>query len=972
MKTYQEMAESVFRKGDLILEQRRKRRKKIIMCSALSASGLCASIAILMNCSFSDRLNNDIINPKTSDKKLVANIDDQNLPDDSSSSGKKDIDSGKMNNFDPPKKNETNDQHSGENSGLNSSTVKTTDASEKQPAASEPENTNDNDQKEEQKNEAEKENKELITETPPEVQSSGSDVSEQGSQSYVEVPDMKQSSIKKFTAFVTAMTLTAGQNYIISYAENSQPEVYDELKVLANIEDNAQNYDFDNNKTVDIYDAYAMNIFVKNREELPEGYSDKIEKYGDINGDGDINSKDIDIFTPYCCFKLENLPDKIDFEYGNEEDSTAFYRVIREFDTYGAEYSEKYNHHRYSVFSESVSSGSISLDVNGDMTADLSDLYDIWLFDTYYNTEFWTKINLPDTDRERIAEKCSALYENKERFISRDTTFLKIIAQYILTNNDVTVKDLNIENYTEIYGELTYECLDEYGEDMEVHNVCDEFLFELESWSLIFLNIEDDYEHIELVTSDGFVFTKYSDHAVLTSCTCSSDTVVIPSEIDGLKVTEIGSNSFEKCNNIETVVIPDTVTVISGAFGRTSLRSIDIPDSVKVIESGAFEYCENLEEVTGGKNVEAVGKDVFICTPWLENQKKQSCFVCLGDVLIDVSACNENEVVVPDGIKSIGSGVLGANKNITSFVIPEGVTRICDGAFAFCSNLENIVIPDSVQYLGKNILLYCEKIESVHIPSGLTEIGSLTFCSSYLKSVDIPEGVTEICENAFRDSIYLKEINIPDTVNTIGLNAFFNTQWLADRSAENPLVMFKNNIISGYACTGNVIIPDGVEKIDGFVFACSTATSIFVPDSVKRIETRAFSGADNLQLLRLPEDLEYIGKNIVTSPKCDIVHTSMEEYDPDTYLANINSNPSKAYGVNYSENEKSSGICGDIDMNGIADLSDLTCLSLYLLGSRNLSGAQLANADVDHDGIVSITDLPRFKQYISKDISSLD
>ncbi len=60
-------------------------------------------------------------------------------------------------------------------------------------------------------------------------------------------------------------------------------------------------------------------------------------------------------------------------------------------------------------------------------------------------------------------------------------------------------------------------------------------------------------------------------------------------------------------------------------------------------------------------------------------------------------------------------------------------------------------------------------------------------------------------------------------------------------------------------------------------------------------------------------------------------------------------------------------ICGDINGDGVIDLTDLTYLSLYLIGDKGLSDESLESADVTGDGEVNIADLSHFKQYIAKD-----
>ena len=61
-------------------------------------------------------------------------------------------------------------------------------------------------------------------------------------------------------------------------------------------------------------------------------------------------------------------------------------------------------------------------------------------------------------------------------------------------------------------------------------------------------------------------------------------------------------------------------------------------------------------------------------------------------------------------------------------------------------------------------------------------------------------------------------------------------------------------------------------------------------------------------------------------------------------------------------------LVGDFDNNGIADLTDLSCLCIYLMNrSVQLDRRTFAAADVDQNQQTDIADLARMKQYISKD-----
>ena len=58
-------------------------------------------------------------------------------------------------------------------------------------------------------------------------------------------------------------------------------------------------------------------------------------------------------------------------------------------------------------------------------------------------------------------------------------------------------------------------------------------------------------------------------------------------------------------------------------------------------------------------------------------------------------------VIIPEGVTSIGTHAFLYHSSLTSIVIPNGVTSIDDYAFQMCTSLESIKIPDSVTSIGR-------------------------------------------------------------------------------------------------------------------------------------------------------------------------------------------------------------------------------------------------------------------------------
>ena len=64
-------------------------------------------------------------------------------------------------------------------------------------------------------------------------------------------------------------------------------------------------------------------------------------------------------------------------------------------------------------------------------------------------------------------------------------------------------------------------------------------------------------------------------------------------------------------------------------------------------------------------------------------------------------------------------------------------------------------------------------------------------------------------------------------------------------------------------------------------------------------------------------------------------------------------------------------LAGDINFDGIVDVTDLSELSLAIIGDISLTEDQIKIVDFNENGKADITDLARMRQYLSYHVESL-
>lgn len=349
-----------------------------------------------------------------------------------------------------------------------------------------------------------------------------------------------------------------------------------------------------------------------------------------------------------------------------------------------------------------------------------------------------------------------------------------------------------------------------------------------------------------------FTYEIQEGQVTITGYTGSDEHVVIPSEIEGLPVTELGRRAFRENMQVKSFVLPDSLKRIGDHCFRLceNLETIEIPAQVEKINDFAFAGCLRLSQVSLPASVTEMGAFVFLYCPEL--------------IEISVSEDNPN-YSSRDGVlfdKEQTTLIRYPSNQVTvEYTIPETVKKITDRAFDYCQNLETVVIPAGLTTIDPGAFAWCYSLQKIDIPNTVTNIGFYAFnLCPQLKEVNIGNGVTHIENGAFQSCPQLREITIPDNVLSLGDSSFLNCAGLETVRIGNGVTEIKGNMFAHCPQLKEVSMGNDVTIIGGRAFYdCISLINLNIGNNVTRIEDYAFYGCTNLQEIVLPDPLTSIG-----------------------------------------------------------------------------------------------------------------
>ena len=391
----------------------------------------------------------------------------------------------------------------------------------------------------------------------------------------------------------------------------------------------------------------------------------------------------------------------------------------------------------------------------------------------------------------------------------------------------------------------------------------------------------------------------------------SADTLDLPASL-----TVIEEEAFYGDQSLDKVVLPEGIRRIEKlAFASSSLREINLPDSLSNIADDAFDPGKGIMIITKKESEwyewakdkgflikeedygETSASDfVFIQT----GENTCSVYQYLGispDVVIPI--CDDDGKIVT-GIEEFAFASQALNSQLHSVRIPDGVNTIGQFAFGF-PNGETILyanlntgasralsktgyrfrekgmcydmqysFDDTDDISGLIVKSIDETVAECNIMEGVTEIGEYVCGSNNaVQRLILPDSLRKIASHAFGTCFNLSEVEVPDCVEEIGYGAF------PEYTSGGKLIIYANvdsdaakalgKADKGFRTKGKPYdlqyIYEDEEIIDlALISADKGVSDVIVTEDVSFVSEEAFSSSD-VQSIIFPQTLKRIGSN---------------------------------------------------------------------------------------------------------------
>ena len=195
-------------------------------------------------------------------------------------------------------------------------------------------------------------------------------------------------------------------------------------------------------------------------------------------------------------------------------------------------------------------------------------------------------------------------------------------------------------------------------------------------------------------------------------------------DMTGSRITSIGNNCFENCQQLNTLTIGEKVVSLGNYFitGCVNLHTLNIPDGVKSLSELTFIYSE-LQNVNIGNGITALPTNLFRYVGTIQS------------------------VALPDTLQSIGSYCFAYCTDLKEILLPANIDTIPEYAF-YRSGIQKVSSVSPIKYLNRYAFAGCKSLTEFDM-SGLEEVQTRAFEGTNITNFKLPKSLTAYDTESF-------------------------------------------------------------------------------------------------------------------------------------------------------------------------------------------------------------------------------
>ena len=323
----------------------------------------------------------------------------------------------------------------------------------------------------------------------------------------------------------------------------------------------------------------------------------------------------------------------------------------------------------------------------------------------------------------------------------------------------------------------------------------------------------------------------------------------------------IGQRAFynSKLNNI---TIPNSVTIIDeGAFAYSPLTEVHLGTGIKQIKDDTFRGCQYLSSIDLPEGIESIGSGAFRCTNYGESVLQDVHFPSTLKIIGSEAFRGTmlSAVVLPEDVQTIGKSAFQSCDLLESFVFSKALTEIPDYCLRGCKKLHDVTIYEGITKIGEWAFYECSSLSSIKFPDSVKEVGEYVLASTAISTFNFPSNLSYVGEWMFYGCKNIINFNIPSTINEIKESAFRGCENMETIHIAESVTKIGEYVFFGCSALDNVVLPAEIEVIRANCFYdCSYLHHITLPANLKTIERYCFRGCSSLSSIDIPKSLEQI------------------------------------------------------------------------------------------------------------------